>query len=655
MPANNQSPRGNHFANNPSGNQASHMDRQTPAYTPARGQAAGAGQRPATRTVSPSAYTNSYQPCKRNAGKIAGWTLGIILIAVLAFGGTLGALLFKDAKTIMGQSQSMLNEASTLKDALQNGDGDTLNATANSLAGQMSGIKRTIDSPAWTIASFIPVLGEDVTFARGLVTQADSLVQDGLLPACSSLADFKLSNLMKDGAIDVNLLDKVVNTFVDIEPAVASAAKGIDALPEPHIGKLRELSNKISGPINTAAAVIPKINEVAPLLPPMLGANGPRHYLLMAQNNSELRATGGLPGSVGTLTLDQGKLELGEFEGSNQIKGTRSPAEHGVTAEEAALYTDRVAGRMTDTNINPDFPRVAYFASMLWTEQFGGNIDGVIMIDPIFLQYLLGLTGGFEAEGISVNGDNAARMLIHDAYNMMSVEQTDLFFSAAAGKAFDSIINNMSNIGMTDLVNVLTRSVKEGRFLVWMKDVQEETAMVTLGCAGEIKTDETKPELGVFFSDETWSKISWYFSDTTVVGEGTKNADGSTTYHVTTTMRNNLTLSEARKQVAYITGLNSIKRSVADMYMHMYLIPPAGGSISNVKTTGASFSPQPITTMPYNGIQVTTGSYLLDGGKTATVTYDVTTSPKATEPIAVRTTPTAQGVAGWDQPAESAQ
>lgn len=694
MTTNEQSPHGNHFAGSLPNQQVNHTPYQAPRYTQstesfmaasstgskgasgnqkpqgvrpqthpaqtsqqpnrntARPQAAN---RPATRVAAQDQYIpNGQPPRKRGAGKKVGIVVAVILVALLAFGGTLGALLLKDAKSIMGQSQSMMAEVGTLKEALKNGDGDTLNATASSLAGQVGDIKNTIDSPAWTVASFIPVLGDDVSYARGLITNVDTLVQHGLVPACSGLANFQLSNLMQDGAINIDMLNTLVKTFKNVEPAVTTAAEGINELPEPHIGKLKELSAKISGPIDTAANMIPKVNKIAPLLPGMLGGDGPRHYLLMAQNNSELRSTGGLPGSVGTMTIDQGKLELGEFESGADITGKNSsPAARGVTPEEVALYSERVAGRITDTSINPDFPRVAHFASMLWCEQKGGSLDGVVMIDPIFLQYLLGLTGGFDAAGINVNGDNAARMLIHDAYNTMPVAMTDKFFSAAAAGAFNSVLGNLGNIGMTDLLGVIERSAKEGRFLVWMQDPDEESAMETLGFAGQIKTDETKPELGVFFSDETWSKISWYFSDNTVVDEGAKNPDGSTTYHVTTTIQNHLTPGEASKQVDYITGYHPNKRNITDMFMHLFLIPPAGGSISNVQTTVADFSPQAITTMPYNGIQITTGSYLLNGGDTATISYDVTTSPKATEPLAVRTTPTAQVVAGWDQAAPS--
>ena len=51
---------------------------------------------------------------------------------------------------------------------------------------------------------------------------------------------------------------------------------------------------------------------VARLLPPMLGQDGPRDYLLVVQNNAEIRSTGGLPGSLQILTADNGKLTLAE-------------------------------------------------------------------------------------------------------------------------------------------------------------------------------------------------------------------------------------------------------------------------------------------------------------------------------------------------------
>ncbi len=240
----------------------------------------------------------------------------------------------------------------------------------------------------------------------------------------------------------------------------------------------------------------------------------------------------------------------------------------------------------------------------------------------------------------------------------------------------------------------MKRGIDEHRLLVWMENADEESLIEKMGCSGALNSDESKPELGVFFSDETWSKISWYFSSNTEVGEGVKNANGSTTYHVTTTMTNNLTLGvffsdetwskiswyfssntevgegvknangsttyhvtttmtnnltlgEAGQQVSYITGYHPNKKTIADMFMHVYLVAPAGGSITNITTDGGDFSPQRFTQMPYRDWTFHTASPVIGGGETITISYDVTVSAAATEPLAVRTTPTAQVVAGW--------
>lgn len=595
-------------------------------------------------------YSSAYMPAgkspKKKGGKIAAIVISLIVLGVLVFGGATGFFLYKDAKGLMAQSKTLIEEVSAMKTHLKEGEGDQLNATAQDVAGQISSMKDTINGPAWTIASMVPVYGDDVKLVRGLLEQADILADDALLPACEQLADFKLSELLSDGSVNIDMLESLISTLQDVEPAVSSSIDAIDALPEPHIGKLKSAMDTFKKPMQSAKGVLSNINEIAPLLPQMLGADGTRTYVLVAQQNAELRSTGGLGGSVGTLSINNGVISMGEFEAGNAVNGDDALMSE-VTAEEEALFTNRMAVRVTDTNFNPDFPRVAHFVEAMWEKKSGQNVDGVVFIDPVFLQYFLALTGGVDSEGLAVNGDNAARMLLHDAYNTLSVEQTDAFFSNVAGQVFDQIMGNLGEIGFEGLFQTMQRGIEEHRLLVWMENPEEESLIEQMGCSGALNSDETKPELGVFFSDETWSKISWYFSSNTVVGEGTKNADGTTTYHVTTTMTDNLTLSEANQQVSYITGYHPNKKTIADMFMHVYLVAPAGGAISNISTDGGDFSAQPFTEMPYRDWTFQTASPVIGGGETITITYDVTVSANATEPLAVRTTPTAQVVAGW--------
>ncbi len=50
--------------------------------------------------------------------------------------------------------------------------------------------------------------------------------------------------------------------------------------------------------------------SAARLLPPMLGADGPRDYLVVFQNLAEPRATGGMFGSFAVVHTDQGKVTV---------------------------------------------------------------------------------------------------------------------------------------------------------------------------------------------------------------------------------------------------------------------------------------------------------------------------------------------------------
>lgn len=51
----------------------------------------------------------------------------------------------------------------------------------------------------------------------------------------------------------------------------------------------------------------------------MLGGDGPRHYLLMFQNNAEERASGGNPASMAMITVDDGRVTLGRQASSSDF------------------------------------------------------------------------------------------------------------------------------------------------------------------------------------------------------------------------------------------------------------------------------------------------------------------------------------------------
>ena len=400
---------------------------------------------------------------------------------------------------------------------------------------------------------------------------------------------------------------------------------------------------QVQGPVSEAQGLVDQIEPILNLLPQMLGADGQtRTYLVIAQNNSELRATGGLPGSWGTISITDGVISMGEFQSILHDEGLQVE----ITDEERAAIATNMDTDPAQVNCTADFTRVGQLARDYWAQEGLGTVDGVIAIDPVFLQRLLSLTGGFTApDGTAVDGTNAAKVLLSDTYWMFGNDgdAQDAYFAAVAGLAFETIMDNLGNAGMTDLMGVVEQSGKDGRLLVWMANEDEQSLMVNMGLSGRLESDPTKPVLGVYLNDDTYSKISWYASSSTVVGEGVKNADGTTTYDVTTTLTNTITPEEAASAPTYISGTNGAKRDVSDMLDFVFFYAPAGGTITDFQVSeGALFEDYGIADETLSGLQVLRMRTHLLAGETATFTYKVTVSADAAEPLAVRTTPLAQ-------------
>ena len=69
--------------------------------------------------------------------------------------------------------------------------------------------------------------------------------------------------------------------------------------------------------------------DYLPLLKAFLGGGSDRTYLLAAQNSTEIRASGGFPGSIGTITIVDGVLTIGDFNSVYDVLPYGTPASVG--------------------------------------------------------------------------------------------------------------------------------------------------------------------------------------------------------------------------------------------------------------------------------------------------------------------------------------
>lgn len=584
-------------------------------------------------------------PKRRHRGRTVAIVIVCVLLALAAAGGLLGFTLYGSAQRVMDDARLVVDTGKGMTKKLKSGDSAALAADARTIADAASRMSAEMDGPAWTIASVLPVVGDDVRAARQLVGVLDDVSSGAIVPVTSDLEAANAGKLVQDGAVNVDALSTLATSVSEATPVIEQACADVEAIGPTHIGQLTELVDTAKSACATVDSGLDTFNEIAPLLPQMLGADGQtRNYLLMAENNVEIRATGGGAGSWGVLSVTDGKMTLGDFQSAGILSDAEALA---ITEEEDILFrrgtSSHFGASSLDDMMTPDFPRAAQLARDTWAATYGQGqqVDGVIDLDPVFLQSVLALTGGTTLpDGTKVTGENAAEALMHDVYWNYPVDQQDAIFASVASSAFKQVFGDIGGADVTGLFTAMQEGIADGRLLIWMADSEEQAVMERLDATGDLPDDPATPVAGVYLNNYSYSKIDWYLDLQTQVGAPTENADGSRSYQVTVTVSNTMTAEEEATAPTYVSGYANAKRSAGDMVFRLYLYAPAGGSLSGQSVTGGDLA---LSDATHEGLQVSFGQLRLLPGETCTVTYTVTTSPEAAgKDLALRVTPTAQ-------------
>ncbi len=598
------------------------------------------------------------------ARKVVCAILALLILFIISLGvsGGLMATHVNDLKS----------QVSTLQKELFAGDPATAQAAATDLAKTMQDVNAQARMPQWKLASMLPFIGNDFKTVTSLIDSADRLCSNVVLPLTTDMTTKNTGPFLVEGSrINAPAVQSALETLslnAESIHACSDQVLSVDSALVPIVNDIRRQAHGVFRGLDALTSASPNL---APQVPWLLGADGsPRNYLLVALSNAEIRSIGGLPGSYGVLTIDNGAMSTHDFlalkdtpryvptDIEDEDTTTIAP---GLTDEEYVLFGRRVVNVPAETAVNPQFPRFAESFSWLRTYREHGETEGVIAIDPLFLQDLLSVTGSVTtSDNTVVSSSNVVRLLLNDIYFTKTPEEQDAFFSEVATLCFDSLIANINAKNATGLLQALWHASNTRNLQAWFPNTELEFAMDTLGYSGTVSYDPANPVLGVYVSDDTWSKISWYLSLNTLIGKPVKNADGTTSYTVTTAIENHLTPTEAETLPTYVAGSNWRKRSPGDMLDWVFFYAPAGGTITDMKAD-AYFTPLGRTRYGFNGmlssasmneathmgLNVWYGAIQIDAGQKAVFTYTVTTAPDSSTELALDQTPTAEKAAGW--------
>lgn len=157
--------------------------------------------------------------------------------------------------------------------------------------------------------------------------------------------------------------------------------------------------------------------EILNLAPAMLGFSKSMTYLVLFQNNTELRPGGGFVGAYAVVKFDKGKMDLIKVEGT-EVLDKNTPADwkpEPPAVLKKHLKVDRWYFR--DSNWSPDFSENAKKALELYKGEGGvsaDDIDVVVGITPTVVEELLKLSGPITVDGIEFTGDNVTEKLEYE-------------------------------------------------------------------------------------------------------------------------------------------------------------------------------------------------------------------------------------------------
>ena len=373
-------------------------------------------------------------------------------------------------------------------------DFDTLKVQVEAADREMATLRAETSTfdPILSNLGWIPRYGPELAATPHLTAMAADLsgagvdlteVLDALLPALQEGGEDSLPR-----AIDVlqqqrPLLQRAQSRLQHaayertlIDPAV------LDDGPFAQVGPLLE---ELDTYLPTLTRALGMLDALLPEADSLLGMDAPRRYLILGQNNFELRATGGFLGSMGVVTLDQGRITTLDYRRSYDWDNpNREKVQPPLPYVRYMLFG---AWFIRDANWYADFPTSAQTVESFWQLDGHEPVEGVIAIDLYAVQALLQALGPVEVPGygVTVGGDDMLEA-IWEGYRQ-DPRFLPTLTGAVAARLQQPDLFTVERLPA--LLQALGHSLEEKHLLLYFEDGDLQEAVVRAGWGGAVRSD----------------------------------------------------------------------------------------------------------------------------------------------------------------------
>ena len=573
------------------------------------------------------------------------WVLSIVglFVAVLVLFGIAGFNVYRQSKEVQAHESRALSMISDFSTKIDDANVQKVKDQLPQIQQETSQASAIANGAWWNIANKIPYFGSNVSTVQGMTNVIDDLMHQSVPQFMDVVTNLQHANLSStDDGINLRPIIDCQQGMQKANESLQHQVGAYNALPQPNIDIVRSAYAQGSDKLNALATRVDALSSTFRMLPGFLGNGQTRTYAVMSMTTSEMRSSGGLIGSVGELTADNGSVHVGEF------KANKDYLPYGIgdhSADMARVFSDEGPLHMSfdirDTAVFPDTERAALAMQSIWNRTPWGQqkpLSGVIMVDPVFVQEMVAINGPVTlADGTTLNGDNTAEYFLNTVYKQYEASQTDAVFGETTGNVIAGMFKSLNLGKLVKIGETMGTMARERHFTMFSFDANLEKEIQAAGFTGETPNDPQNPSVGIYLTEQNPSKMGWYIKRTATIEKTRCDASGAT-YHVEYTLNNTMKVSDVANLPPYITGVDAPNRGKGIEKILFY--PPAGGRINNISQLNGAVNAVQKTTMNGKELYKTVVEILPE--QSVTYSFDVTVSPQAQSALTID-----QTTLGW--------
>lgn len=332
----------------------------------------------------------------------------------------------------------------------------------------------------------------------------------------------------------------------------------IQKIPDSFVpAKLREKFRFAKDSLTLITDILGSLKADIPAILKLLGDDEPHTFLVLLQNNAELRPSGGFIGNYMIVETNDGYITKTQV--FDIYSADHELAETIPSPPEIAPANPRWL--MRDSNYSGHFPLSAAKAAWFLEKEKGPGVDSVIAIDQTFIQELLKITGPVKIPELTMplSSENFATIISYVVESKLSGREDPKAILKSFMPAFEKALFQYTD--PVALVPFLKNAAESKHLIAYSKNPDLENFWRRRGLSGEMPALEPKQDyLNIVHTSIGGNKSDAFIAET-ILHDTYLKSDGSLVDEITLTRTHLWTDKTAKRLKTLLAGFGFLELS----------------------------------------------------------------------------------------------